>query len=119
MKSDQRLKAAILFLAAGMGLAMHARAEAEAAPPFTLAIKPPSRLWLLGDSTLHPYSSTTTVISLDAQFKGTPAGSLLESLGRSDVLKFHISIPVETLSQAHTIRGLCSGILGLSRSRTS
>jgi len=30
-----------------------------------------------------------------------------------------ISIPVETLSQAHTIRGLCSGILGLSRSRTS
>jgi acyl carrier protein len=33
--------------------------------------------------------------------------------------RLDISIPVETLSQAHTIRGLCSGILGLSRSRTS
>ena len=32
--------------------------------------------------------------------------------------RLDISIPVETLSQAHTIRGLCSGILGLSRSRT-
>ena len=32
--------------------------------------------------------------------------------------RLDLSIPVETLSQAHTIRGLCSGILGLSRSRT-
>ena len=32
--------------------------------------------------------------------------------------RLDISIPVETLSQAHTIRGLCSGIHGLSRSRT-
>jgi acyl carrier protein len=33
--------------------------------------------------------------------------------------KLDLSIPVETLSQAHTIRGLCAGILGLTRSRAS
>ncbi len=30
--------------------------------------------------------------------------------------RLDVSIPVETLSQAHTIRGLCSGILALSGS---
>ena len=33
--------------------------------------------------------------------------------------RLDLSIPVETLSEAHTIRGLCTGILGLMRSRTS
>lgn len=33
--------------------------------------------------------------------------------------RLDLSIPVETLSEAHTIRGLCTGILGLLRSRTS
>ena len=32
--------------------------------------------------------------------------------------RLDLSIPVETLSQAHTIRGLCAGILALSGSRT-
>ena len=32
--------------------------------------------------------------------------------------RLDISIPVETLSQAHTIRGLCAGILALGGSRT-
>lgn len=33
--------------------------------------------------------------------------------------RLDLSIPVETLSEAHTIRGLCTGILGLLRNRTS
>jgi len=32
--------------------------------------------------------------------------------------RLDLSIPVETLSEAHTIRGLCAGILALSGSRT-
>ena len=32
--------------------------------------------------------------------------------------RLDLSIPVETLSEAHTIRGLCTGILGLMQSRT-
>ena len=33
--------------------------------------------------------------------------------------RLDLSIPVETLSEAHTIRGLCTGILGLMHNRTS
>ena len=32
--------------------------------------------------------------------------------------RLDLSIPVETLSEAHTIRGLCTGIVGLLQSRT-
>jgi acyl carrier protein len=32
--------------------------------------------------------------------------------------RLDLSIPVETLSQAHTIRGLCAGILALSGGRS-
>ena len=32
--------------------------------------------------------------------------------------RLDLSIPVETLSEAHTIRGLCAGILALSSGRT-
>ena len=32
--------------------------------------------------------------------------------------RLDLSIPVETLSEAHTIRGLCAGVLALSSGRT-
>jgi acyl carrier protein len=60
-------------------------------------------------------------LGLDADLAGE-AG--LDSVEVMDMVmaiedKLDLSIPVETLSEAHTIRGLCTGILGLMRSRTS
>jgi acyl carrier protein len=60
-------------------------------------------------------------LGLDADLAGE-AG--LDSVEVMDMVmaiedRLDLSIPVETLSEAHTIRGLCTGILGLMRSRTS
>ena len=50
------------------------------------------------------------------------AEAVLDSVEVMDLVmaiedRLDLSIPVETLSQAHTIRGLCAGILALNSSR--
>ena len=59
-------------------------------------------------------------LGLDADLAGE-AG--LDSVEVMDMVmaiedRLDLSIPVETLAEAHTIRGLCAGILGLLQSRT-
>jgi len=63
-----------------------------------IILKSQSKLWLSGDSTLHPYSSTATVINFSGTIQSkNPASSLVEKLSQSDVLTFKVTIPVENL----------------------
>jgi len=70
-------------------------------------LKPESRVWLTGDSTLHPYASTATVIDLQADFQPLGAASSVgETLSQSEVQTFKVTIPVT---------GLKSGEKGLDK----
>ncbi len=75
---------------------------------FQLFLQPQSRVWLTGDSTLHPYASTATVTNLSASFvdAGAPADSIVDRLERAGVNSFTVVIPVD---------GLKSGEKGLDK----
>ncbi len=81
---DLRIAGLSLIAAAGLAATAHAT---------SLQLAPSSRLWLEGDSTLHPYSSTATALKLDAQFEpGTP-----DPIINGKASAFELSVPVEGL----------------------
>jgi hypothetical protein len=69
------------------GILLVGRASAE-----PLALRS-GRLWLEGDSTLHPFASTATSVNIS----GEAAGPLPESIGKGGVAKLEVSIPVKGL----------------------
>jgi len=69
-----------------------------------LALLPESTLSLKGDSTLHPYTSTATVVQVEGEF--TPAGTLAQAVASGQMMKFEVTIPV---------KGLKSGESGLDK----
>lgn len=56
-----------------------------------------SRLWLVGDSTLHLYESTATVLNVSLSFKESPSGSLLDSLKSNGMEKLDVAVPVKEM----------------------
>src|SRR5688572_2919699 len=70
---------------------------AAQAGEFSLSLASGSQLWLEGDSSLHPYSSTATVVHLRAVLEsssGTTTQSLAQTLSRARVRTFETEIPV-------------------------
>ena len=78
---------------------------ASAAQAGSVALGRGSRLWLEGDSTLHPFTSTATVIA--AEGEAAPADGFPAGLFQPGAVKsFQVSVPVD---------GLRSGKAGLDR----
>src|SRR5689334_21280185 len=91
-----------LFLAFGLLLTpVHARAERPeiATETYKLVLAPQSRVWLTGDSTLHPYTSTATAVDFIAALQRPAAESpnLATRLAESDISSFTVTIPVAYL----------------------
>ena len=59
-----------------------------------LSLKPQSKLWIEGDSTLHRWSSTSTALSLQAQ---TPSGDVAKAIRDGLVKDFKVVVPVTSL----------------------
>jgi polyisoprenoid-binding protein YceI len=104
MMCREKMKAALGVLAiCAFVVSGKAHAEPTAGrlvPAFQLTLRPGSRLWLTGDSTLHPYASTATVVQLEASFQPSVAGSsasLVDRLSQAEVVAFKLTIPVESL----------------------
>lgn len=63
------------------------------------ALSPESRLWLEGDSTLHPYSSTATALGLELSFS---SGAALPAAAAAGVpARLIVRVPVKGLKSAH------------------
>ena len=77
--------------AVGIFLALAMAAVALAAPVRLSTVR--SQLWLEGDSTLHPYESTATIVNAS----GIAEGSLEEAAWGGKLESFDLSIPVESL----------------------
>ena len=65
-------------------------------------LTPQSKLWLVGDSSLHAYSSTSKKIDATIEFKPTESGktasqSLYEQIKNGDMRVLDVSIPVKEL----------------------
>src|SRR5579862_1811765 len=61
-------------------------------PPASLTLAQGSRLWLTGESTLHQYESTATIVNV----RGNIGGSLEEAAWGGKLESFDLSIPVES-----------------------
>jgi polyisoprenoid-binding protein YceI len=81
-----------LTLAALLVLALPA-AAAE------LILSPSSKLWLEGDSTLHPFSSTATALSVS--FLLEAPGPVTAALGAKAPARVTVTVPVASLKSAH------------------
>lgn len=96
-------------------LALAALLQCLTLPPASgasLSLGPSSRLWLEGDSTLHPYSSTATVLSLSARVEDStgPAQGLAEAARAGFFKELALEVPVA---------GLKSGKSGLDKNMHS
>ncbi len=61
-------------------------------------LKSESKLWLLGDSSMHAYSSTATRFDPTFEFEPGPAGqSLYETIKRGGMKKLDVDIPVKDM----------------------
>jgi polyisoprenoid-binding protein YceI len=60
------------------------------------SLSPQSKLWLIGDSSLHVYESTATTLNASLSFKpGT--GTLLERLKNNGLEKLDVAVPVKDM----------------------
>lgn len=84
------LRCALLLL-----LAVPARATA-----WDVSLSPDSRVWLEGDSTLHPFSSTATAVDFSLRVEGKGAG-LDEALASGAAAALTLRIPVAGLKSGH------------------
>jgi polyisoprenoid-binding protein YceI len=99
----------LAFLTFILPVNIYAGQNTEPNPTYQVVLKPQSKLWLTGDSTLHPYSSTATVVNLQTVFQPlstNPSLSFDEKLFQAKVLVFKVTIPVT---------GLKSGEKGLDK----
>jgi len=73
-----------------------------------LTLTSESALWLAGDSTLHPFTSRTSQLKLNAvldaqEASAAPAKDVVQEILQQDGLKtFNLSIPVEALKSGHS-----------------
>src|SRR5262245_44816873 len=65
------------------------------------ALRPASKLWLEGDSTLHRYSSKATKIDFSSET--LPAESLAEALKPGMVKSLKMTIPVQGLKSGESV----------------
>lgn len=79
------MKITILTLAAVLGTASLNAGAAEA-PSRTLLLKPESRLWLEGDSTMHPYKSEASTLSARVEVSGDAAAPYAAGLRALEVV---------------------------------
>ncbi len=99
MKS--KLKTALAALALGLSPVL-ARAHKPAAAPapqaLQLQLQPSSKLWLRGESTLHPYQSFAKRISVTAELKpAAKADGLAGLIGAGSPFQFDLTVPVESM----------------------
>lgn len=80
------LSAALLFLALP-------------AAAVELTVAPSSKLWLEGDSTLHPFSSTSTAVSATLTLEAP--GDAAAALAAKAPARMTLSVPVASLKSAH------------------
>ncbi|MBI4424617.1 MAG: YceI family protein [Elusimicrobia bacterium] len=78
-----------------------ALAAADLALAASASLAPGSRLWLEGDSSLHPYSSTATAMEFSAAFGPGAPRSLPEALESQAPAEVTVRIPVGGLKSAH------------------
>lgn len=95
-----------LKLSGYMAAALFLVSSALAAENPAVSLKAGGRLRLLGDSTLHPYASTATIMNISAELEPDSGLSLSEAVRTLKVLKFELAIPV---------KGLRSGESGLDK----
>lgn len=82
-----------LFIACLVGIVSFASAA-----PRPVLVQPDSQLWLVGDSTLHAFTSRTTSLDVAAEAETPATISLGESLLAADNLRtFTLSVPVQSL----------------------
>ena len=91
-------KSRLAHWAAGFLLAFTFTVSAGAAGGRLAAVS--SHLWLKGDSTLHPFVSTATVVQVEGEF--APAGNLAQAVPAGQVAKFEVTIPVEDLQSGES-----------------
>lgn len=72
---------------------------AETTAPVALSMATQSKVWLVGDSTFHEYSSTTTKINstIEIQAPADKNQSLSESIKNGLLKKLEVSIPVKEM----------------------
>lgn len=64
----------------------------------TLSVLPESRLWLTGDSTLHPFTSQTQTLTVIADFSVGAAQNPYQAIAAQNALQtLLLTIPVKTL----------------------
>lgn len=64
-------------------------------------LQPESKLWLVGDSTLHAYSATADKVIFDAGFK-SPEEDLFQSIQKGEMNKLIVKVPVAGLKSGKT-----------------
>lgn len=64
-----------------------------------LSLAPSSRLWLEGDSTLHPFSSTSTALAV--AFALEAPGDVSGALAAKAPARMTVTVPVASLKSAH------------------
>jgi polyisoprenoid-binding protein YceI len=64
-----------------------------------LSLAPSSTLWIEGDSTLHPYSSTSTALAV--AFSLEAPGEASAALAAKAPARMTVTVPVESLKSAH------------------
>jgi polyisoprenoid-binding protein YceI len=64
-----------------------------------LSLAPSSRLWLEGDSTLHPYSSTSAALAVS--FSLEAPGEAAAALAGKAPARMTVTVPVASLKSAH------------------
>ena len=101
-----RILAGCFFAALALGAAARLAAADPVAPAQAPAVEeaargwsldPESRLWLAGDSTLHPYTATATVVNVTME---TAPGSQdpIERLAARGLRRLEVGIPVSGLT---------------------
>lgn len=105
----RRILPLIAVLAASAAAAIFLAAAAPATPTAPFTLMPGSRLWLTGDSTLHPYSSNATQVDATAELDPAFAA------GAADAHAAIAAGALKSLRLAVPVAGLKSGESGLDK----
>jgi hypothetical protein len=79
------ISGSLLILAASISLAA------------SLGVNPESRLWLEGDSTLHPFTSQSSQLTVMSELAPGPGAPIPAILDKQALKRFEFSLPVDTL----------------------
>ena len=63
----------------------------------SLSVNPESSLWLVGDSTLHPFTSKTSELTITSELAPGSGDALAAILDKQSLTKFEFSLPVTSL----------------------